>query len=60
MKPQKATSNLPMFRKSIYTQEIIHFILELYESGQKTKSQIIEDYNVPKTILYKWIHKFKK
>lgn len=52
------TTNLPKFKKNIYTQEIIEFFLELINSGEKSKRQIIEEYNIPKTTLYKWIVKF--
>lgn len=51
-------SPLPSFRKNIYTQEIIEFILELILTGQKTKTEIISDYNIPKTTLYKWLQKY--
>lgn len=52
-------SRLPQFRKNIYTKEIIDFILELIETKEKTKLQIIEEYKIPKTTLYKWIDKYK-
>ncbi|MEY8760553.1 helix-turn-helix domain-containing protein [Chryseobacterium tongliaoense] len=58
-KPEKNTQ-LPQFRKNLYTKEIIDFILELIEKGEKTKEQIIREYKIPKTTLYKWIHKQKK
>lgn len=51
-------TRLPQFRKNIYTKEIIAFILELVHSGEKTKLQIIEEYKIPKTTLYKWISKY--
>lgn len=51
-------TSLPVFRKSLYTKEIIDFILELHHSGKKTKKEIIEDYNIPKTTLYKWLAKY--
>lgn len=53
-------SKLPRFRKNIYTQEMINFILNLIETKQKTKNEIIEEYRIPKTTLYKWINKHKK
>ncbi|WP_315941749.1 hypothetical protein [Chryseobacterium paludis] len=53
----KSTSKLPSFRKNIYTKEIIEFILNLMATEQKTKKQIIEEYNIPKTTLYKWLIK---
>ncbi len=52
-------SRVPHFRKNIYTREIIDFILEEIFSGQKTKNEIIQHYNIPKTTLYKWISKYK-
>lgn len=53
-------SALPYYRKNIYTKEVIDFILELIESGNKTKTQIISDYRIPKTTLYKWLHKYRQ
>lgn len=53
-------SSLPQFRKNLYTQEIIQFVLELIETEKKTKLQIIQQYKIPKTTLYKWIDKYKK
>ncbi|KMQ60150.1 transposase [Chryseobacterium angstadtii] len=52
-------TKLPVFRKNIYTQEIIDFMLELIFTNEKTKTQITEEYNIPKTTLYKWISKYK-
>ncbi|MFP3598621.1 hypothetical protein [Chryseobacterium sp. SIMBA_029] len=52
------TPTLPHFRKNLYTQEIIHFILELLSKEEKTKQQIIDEYKIPKTTLYKWIDKY--
>lgn len=51
---------LPQFRKNIYTKDMIDFILELLENGEKTKLEIIQQYKIPKTTLYKWIEKYKK
>lgn len=53
-------SQLPQFRKNIYTQEIIDFILELIEKNKKTKNEIIKEYRIPKTTLYKWLSKYKR
>ena len=50
---------LPRFRKNIYTKEIIDFVLEQIETKQKTIKQVIEEYKIPKTTLYKWISKYK-
>ncbi len=54
--PQKK-AQLPVFRKNIYTKEIISFMMDLVKSGTKTKSEIIREYRIPKTTLYKWISK---
>jgi len=53
-------SKLPEFKKSLYTQGMINFILELIESGAKTKKQIIDDYKIPKTTLHTWMKKYRK
>ena len=58
-KDKKKQTSLPKFRKNIYTQEIINFVLEQIESGKMSKPQVIEKYGIPKTTLYKWISKFK-
>ncbi len=55
----KSKSELPRFRKNIYTKEIIYFILEKINKGDKTKAQVIQEYRIPKTTLYKWISKYK-
>ncbi|KMQ59395.1 transposase [Chryseobacterium angstadtii] len=55
----KQKSSLPKFRKNMYTKEIIDFILDLIENGEKTRAQVIEEYRIPKTTLYKWIDKYK-
>jgi hypothetical protein len=58
-KKEKMESKLPKFRKNIYTKGLINFILELIENKQKTIQQIIHEYNIPKTTLYKWINKYE-
>ncbi len=52
-------TSLPQFRKNIYTKEVIDFILQQINSNEKTKLQIIEEYRIPKTTLYKWIEKYR-
>ncbi len=52
-------TSLPQFKKNLYTKEIIDFILEIINSGKKTKHQVIEEYKIPKTTLYKWVVKYK-
>ncbi|OCK51267.1 hypothetical protein BA768_17055 [Chryseobacterium sp. CBo1] len=49
---------LPLFRKNIYTKQIIDFILKEITSDKTTKNQVIERYNIPKATLYKWISKY--
>ncbi|MCW3162761.1 transposase [Chryseobacterium oryctis] len=53
-----AHSTLPKFRKNIYTKEIIEFLLDKIKKKEKTKLEIIEEYGIPKTTLYKWINKY--
>ncbi|MFS4428622.1 transposase [Chryseobacterium sp. S90] len=52
-------STLPQFRKKLYTQEIISFILDLIDSGKKSKQEVMNEYKIPKTTLYKWMGKYK-
>lgn len=56
-KNKAETTSLPEFRKSIYTREVIDFLLELIDTGKKTRAEVIEEYGIPKTTLYKWISK---
>ncbi len=55
----KAKNTPPSFTKSLYTPEIIQFILELIEHKKKTPAEIIEQYRIPKTTVYRWIGKHK-
>ncbi|VFA41436.1 MULTISPECIES: transposase [Chryseobacterium] len=55
-----AKSQLPQFRKHVYTKEIIEFILETITAGEKTKNEVMRDYKIPKATLYKWIDKYQK
>jgi len=56
---KKGIVSTPVFRKNLYTPEIINFIIELIETKQKTPNQIIKEYRIPKSTLYKWIKKHK-
>lgn len=56
----KQNSSLPQFRKTIYDKELIEFILELIDAGKKTKTEVREEYRIPKATLYQWIRKYKK
>lgn len=62
--PEKANNkkiivktHLPQFRKNIYTKELIDFILTQIESQEMTKKQVVTEYCIPKTTLYRWISK---
>ena len=57
---RRKKTSLPQFKKKLYTPEIIEFIVELVEKEEKTKQEIINEYRIPKTTLYKWIKKHKK
>lgn len=56
----KKSTQLPSFNKSLYTVELIEFIVELIETGEKKPIEIITDYRIPKTTLYKWLKKHQK
>lgn len=51
-------SLLPQFKKNIYMREVIDFILEEINQGEMTKMQVIKEYRIPKTTLYKWLEKY--
>lgn len=53
-------SKLPQFRKSLYTREIIDYMMELLENKQKTTKEIINHYGIPKSTLNKWISKYRQ
>lgn len=57
---RRLDSKIPLFRKSIYTKEIIDFVLELIENKTKTQIEVTELYGIPKTTLHNWIKKYKK
>ena len=52
-------STLPVFRKNIYTKEIIEFIVNLIQTKKKTIPEVISEYKIPKTTLYKWLKKYQ-
>lgn len=55
----KEKTNLPRFRKNIYTQELIEFVISQIHNKNKSIKQIVEEYRIPKTTLYKWLSKHK-
>lgn len=54
---KKSLTQSMQFRKNIYSDELIEFILELIKTGKKTRQEVLNDYRIPKTTLYKWITK---
>lgn len=58
-KEKGAKGQVPTFRKNIYTKEIIDYLLDIIRNEEKTPMQIIEEYKIPKTTLYRWIQKYK-
>ncbi|MDV7699277.1 transposase [Chryseobacterium soli] len=55
----KSSSLLPQFRKNLYTKEIIEFVLAKVNKKEMTKNQVINEYKIPKTTLYKWLQKYR-
>lgn len=53
-------SKLPQFRKNVYTTELIEFIVELVQSGEKSTDEIVKDYRIPRNTLYRWLEKYEK
>lgn len=56
-KNKSIASGPPQFRKNIYSKELIDFILGLITSGKMTKTEIINEYKIPKTTLGRWLTK---
>lgn len=56
MKKQKV--NVSQFRKNVYTKEMIDFIIEQIITKEKTRQQVVDEYRIPKTTLYKWMNKY--
>jgi len=55
---KKTTTTLPEFRKSVYTKEVIDYIMKQITTNEKTLGQVITEYRIPKTTLYRWMHKY--
>ncbi|RXM41311.1 transposase [Chryseobacterium sp. CH21] len=51
-------TSLPLFRKHIYTKELISFVIEQINIGAMNKNEVITKYRIPKTTLYKWLSKY--
>lgn len=58
--PVYKPTKMPVFRKNLYTKEIIDFMIELIANGMKSRADIIKEYKIPKTTLYKWLHKYQQ
>ena len=56
----KLKSALPSFKKSLYTPEIIEFIIEIISSGEKSATEVIKEYRIPNTTLHRWLRKHQK
>lgn len=52
------SSVLPSFRKSVYTKDIIDFVLDLYTTENKKIQEISNEYNIPKNTIHNWIKKY--
>ncbi len=59
-KTKNTESKVPRFKKNIYTVEIIEFIVELFQNGEKTVNEIVKEYSIPKTTVVRWIQKYGK
>ncbi len=53
-------TKLPIFKKKLYTKEVIAFIQDLVENKKMTNSEILKRYNIPRTTFYKWIKQEEK
>ncbi len=49
-----------VFRKNIYSKEIINWILEKLNKEELSVKDVIEKYNIPKTTIYRWIQRNHK
>ncbi|MDR6458732.1 hypothetical protein J2786_001825 [Chryseobacterium vietnamense] len=57
-KNEPVSTSLPMFRKHIYTKELISFVIDQINTGAMNKSEVMSRYRIPKTTLYKWLSKY--
>lgn len=57
---QKPDTDLPVFKKNIYMKEVIDYLIELVDSGQKTYKEIQDEYNIPSTTVFRWRDKYAK
>ena len=57
-KPKRKATGLPVFKKNIYSQEVIDYLLNLVESGKKNYAEVQKKYNIPNTTIMRWAHKY--
>lgn len=55
---REKNTSLPVFKKNIYTHEVIMYLLELIESGRKNKRDVQQEYNIPSTTINRWMRKY--
>lgn len=51
--------SLPEFRKNIYTQELILYIIGLVTDEKMSAIEIQSEYNIPVTTVIRWVDKYK-
>ncbi|MDC8102925.1 helix-turn-helix domain-containing protein [Chryseobacterium sp. B21-037] len=54
----KKKSTVPQFRKNIYTKELIDYIIEIVIKGEMSRKEVVQEYGIPKTTLYRWLVKY--
>lgn len=57
-KEDSQKSSLPVFKKNIYTNEVINYLIQLVESGKKSYKEIQDEYNIPATTILRWANKY--
>lgn len=53
----KGKEELYVFRRNLYSVEIIDWLMSELEKGHLSKNDILKKYNIPKTTLFRWIKK---
>ncbi|MFV0420104.1 MAG: hypothetical protein ACK5KT_15415 [Dysgonomonas sp.] len=59
-KEKEIKTKLPVFKKNIYTQEVILYLVGLVESKKMTLKQLQDRYNIPSTTILRWYDKYGK
>lgn len=55
---RETETQLPIFKKNIYTKELIMYLIGLIQSGKKDYKQIQKEYNIPSTTVLRWVNKY--